>query len=128
MILRLINIEEIKQIFNWVLDQNGLNLIAWREVPVNNSVLGKYAFRNKPNIQQCIVSSSIFSGNSLERQLYIVRKKIEKHIAQINLSKQFYICSFSSRVVIYKGMVKSDVLGEFYQDLTNDPTYAFYCS
>ena len=112
--------EQIKQIFNWVLDQNGLDLLGWREVPVDHNVLGKYAFKNKPNIQQCIVSSSLFSSDSFERQLYIVRKKIEKHIAQINLSKQFYICSFSSRVVIYKGMVKSEVLGKFYQDLTND--------
>jgi len=106
--------EKIKEIFNWVLSQNGLDLLGWREVPVNTNVLGKYAFKNKPNVQQCIVGSSIFSNNSFERQLYIVRKKIEKHVAQIDLSKQFYVCSFSSRIVIYKGMVRSEVLGIFY--------------
>lgn len=109
-----------KQIFEWVVTDHGFQIIAWRNVPTNYAVLGQYALKNRPNVQQCIVFSPIFSGDALERSLYIVRKKIEKHVAQIDSVKQFYICSFSSRVIIYKGMVRSEVLGQFYQDLKDE--------
>ena len=121
--------DKLKKIIHWVLSQNGCRIISWRLVPVNDNVLGEYALKNKPNIQQCIVYSEGFTGDSLERRLYLVRKKIEKHIAQAYLNKQFYICSFSSRVVIYKGMVRSEVLGLFYKDLSNSlysSTFAIY--
>lgn len=116
------NLAQIKQIFQWILEQHGCEIVIWRSVPTNNKLLGQYALNNKPNIQQCIISSNIFTGDDLEKQLYIIRKKIEKYIAQIDLNKQFYICSFSSRVVVYKGMVKSEALGSFYTDLLN-PLY-----
>ena len=114
--------QEVKQIFEWVLEQNGLRKIGWRTVPLDEGVLGNYALQNLPNIQQCVVFSPDFVGNQLEKKLYVVRKKLEKSIAQVNLAKQFYICSFSSRIVVYKGMVKSEVLGQFYRDLLN-PAY-----
>lgn len=114
----------IKKFFKWVLRQCDIEILVWRTVPTNSSVLGQYALENKPNIQQCIVSSDVFTGDVLERYLYIARKRIEKHVAQINSSKAFYICSFSSKVVIYKGMVRSEVLGQFYQDLENSMYYS----
>lgn len=115
---------KMQKVFEWVVQEHGFRIIAWRNVPTCHEVLGQYALYNKPDIKQCIVYSEIFSGDSLERQLYVVRKKIEKHIAQLDPSKQFYICSFSSRVVIYKGMVRSEVLGQFYKDLVS----LDYCS
>lgn len=114
------SIAYIKKIFEWVLLEHGFKMIAWRVVPTNDSVLGEYALRNKPNVHQCIISSDMFAGDELEQQLYILRKKIEEHIAQVNSSKQFYICSFSSRVVVYKGMVRSEFLAQFYQDLLDE--------
>ena len=122
-------IEKVKKIFEWVLEQQGFQILAWRAVPTNDKVLGEYSLKSKPNIQQCIVYSKIFTGSVLERNLYIVRKKIEKNIAQTDLSRHFYICSFSSQIVIYKGMVRSEVLGQFYIDLIDDlytSTFAVY--
>ena len=116
------NENRIKQIFQWILEQYSCQVIAWRSVPTDDSLLGQYALINKPSIQQCIVYSGVLSSDDLEKTLYTVRKKIEKYIAQIDLNRQFYICSFSSRVVIYKGMVRSEVLGSFYKDLI-DPLY-----
>ena len=116
------NVSRIKQIFRWILEQYNCQIITWRSVPTNDSLLGQYALENKPDIQQCIIYSKMLSNNDLEKTLYVIRKKIEKYIAQIDSSKQFYICSLSSRVVVYKGMVKSEVLGSFYKDLT-DPLY-----
>jgi glutamate synthase (ferredoxin) len=116
-------LEEIKKIFRWVVEQNGFKIILWRNVPVDENVLGQQALKNKPGIYQCIVYHDLLSGDKLERALFILRKKIEKNIAQTNFNKQFYFCSFSSRVLVYKGMVRSEVLGQFYNDLSN-PLYS----
>lgn len=116
--------EEIRHIFNWICSDNNFKIIMWREVPVCQDVLGEQALINRPNIEQCFVHSDKFSDDDLERQLYILRKKIEKQIAytKFDSSRDFYICSFSSRMIVYKGMVKSQALGFFYKDL-HDPEY-----
>nr|YP_009541610.1 ferredoxin-dependent glutamate synthase [Synarthrophyton chejuense]AYR05619.1 ferredoxin-dependent glutamate synthase [Synarthrophyton chejuense] len=117
------SINEIYKVFKWVAEQNNFHVIGWRSVPIDQNVLGKQAYESKPIIQQCLVRSNNLSGDNLERSLYVLRKKIEKNISQLNLSKQFYFCSFSSRTIVYKGMVKSAVLGKFYKDLCN-PSYS----
>lgn len=114
----------IQKICQWVLEEHNFSLIMWRDVPTNESVLGIQSKQNQPYIQQCIVYSDNFKDDELERQLYIIRKKIEKLVAQtnLNLNQQFYFCSFSSRTIVYKGMVRSEVLGQYYIDLYN-PKY-----
>nr|WCH56079.1 glutamate synthase [Calliblepharis sp.] len=113
------NFESLRQICEWALEEEELTIISWRNVPVNESVLGIQAKINQPSIQHCIVRSLKLTGDFLERKLYIARKKIEKLVAQtfLNINKQFYICSFSSRTIIYKGMVRSQVLAQYYLDL-----------
>nr|QCI04710.1 glutamate synthase [Bornetia secundiflora] len=115
-------LDDIKNLFNWILDKYGIILIGWRQVPVNSSVLGKQARCNEPLIMQCLVKSNNLRAEDLERQLYIIRKNIENLINQTNanINKSFYICSFSSRMVVYKGMVRSEILGKYYLDLFND--------
>nr|WCH55484.1 glutamate synthase [Hypnea pseudomusciformis] len=114
------NCEHLRKICEWVLEEEELSLIIWRNVPVDSSVIGKYANITQPFIQQLVVSSKL-KGDYLERKLYITRKKIEKLIAQTlsDFNKQFYICSFSSRTIVYKGMVRSEVLSHYYLDLSN---------
>ena len=118
-------LEETKQICEWIIENSGYKIVLWRSVPVDENVLGQQALRSKPSIQQCVINCPGLLGDILERNLFILRKKIEKNVAQadFDLSKQFYFCSFSSRVVVYKGMVRSDVLRQFYKDL-NDPLYS----
>nr|YP_009314889.1 Glutamate synthase [Scinaia undulata]SCW23344.1 Glutamate synthase [Scinaia undulata] len=118
------NLEELQEIFSWVIIQEGLEFIGWRSVPVVEEVIGMQAKSNKPIIQQCLVRSSSLEGDNLESALYLVRKRIEKAVAQAYdaISHSFYICSFSCRIVVYKGMLRSAVLGQFYQDLYN-PRY-----
>lgn len=103
----------------------GLKLLGWRKVPINPVVLGVQARENQPQIEQIIVQSDL-SGDALERQLYIARRRIQlsKPATQEDRLawKDFYVCSFSHRTIVYKGMVRSEVLGTFYTDLTN-PTY-----
>ena len=103
----------------------GLNVMGWRVVPVNSEVLGVQAKEFQPHIEQVLVSSDDgLAGDELERKLYIARSQVGK-----KLSDDFYICSFSCRTIVYKGMVRSEVLGAFYSDLTNpefETTFAVY--
>lgn len=101
-----------------VVSAANLKVLGWREVPVKPEVLGVQAKQNQPHIEQVMVASPAgLSGDALERILYIVRSGIGKRLAD-----DFYICSFSCRTLVYKGMVRSTILGEFYEDLKN-PNY-----
>ncbi|MCL1468846.1 glutamate synthase-related protein [Argonema galeatum] len=120
-----------KQVVEGILAGAGLKLLGWREVPVEPETLGTQARENQPRIEQLLVTSDDLRGDSLERTLFAVRKRIEKALRAENrqgsqptgLGSDFYVCSFSSRTIVYKGMVRSAVLGEFYTDLKN-PVYA----
>lgn len=95
-----------------------LTVLGWREVPVKPEVLGIQARNNQPHMEQILVTCSTgCSGDELDRRLYIARSTVGKKLAD-----DFYICSFSCRTIVYKGMVRSVVLGEFYLDLQN-PAY-----
>jgi glutamate synthase (ferredoxin) len=110
-----------KSITTEVVHQEGCRVIGWREVPVNPDTLGIQAKENQPYIEQVVIAGTQ-TGDELERELYMVRRKIVKAIQSEGTVKpgdDFYICSLSSRTIVYKGMVRSEVLGEFYQDLTN---------
>ncbi|MCC5599649.1 glutamate synthase-related protein [Nostoc favosum] len=95
-------------------------VLGWRVVPVQPDLLGVQARENQPQIEQVLLGSVDKSGDELERQLYITRRRISK--VATNISEEFYICSLSSRTIVYKGMVRSAVLGSFYDDLKN-PAY-----
>ncbi|MEA5599850.1 glutamate synthase large subunit [Nostoc sp. UHCC 0252] len=103
-----------------VATEEKLIVLGWREVPVQSDLLGVQARENQPQIEQVLLASVDKSGDELERQLYITRRRISK--VATNISEEFYICSLSSRTIVYKGMVRSAVLGDFYQDLKN-PVY-----
>lgn len=114
-----------REIVEQVVAKEGLILLGWRAVPVNESVLGIQAQENQPQIEQLLVSSPQKQGDELERTLYKARYRIGKALVgqrTLKWSEDFYMCSFSSRTIVYKGMVRSAVLGEFYTDLKN-PDY-----
>ncbi|MGJ3247274.1 MAG: glutamate synthase-related protein [Elainellaceae cyanobacterium] len=120
-----------RQIIEDVIRELGFKMLGWRTVPVKPDVLGVQALEHQPQIEQLIVQST-FEGEELERELYLLRRQIGHSVAGELSSdlpndvaeglKDLYICSFSSRTIIYKGMVQSSVLGEFYTDLTS-PLY-----
>ena len=86
-------------------------IYRWRQVPVNTRVLGDKAEINRPEIVQVIFKSNNkkLKDDDLERDLFVIRKKIEKQSNLLKL-KDFYICSFSSRSIIYKGMFLAEAL------------------
>ncbi|MEM9272669.1 MAG: glutamate synthase large subunit [Cyanobacteria bacterium P01_F01_bin.143] len=116
---------EGKEFIERIVTEENLTILGWREVPIKPGVLGIQARENQPHIEQILVTSAEgLTGDALDRKLYIARSRIGK-----KLYDHFYVCSFSCRTIVYKGMVRSEILGQFYTDLTNpdyETTFAVY--
>ena len=100
--------------------EEGAALIGYREVPRNNSVLGDISGAAEPYIKQVFIKADL-RQEDLERTLYIIRKRVEREIRESDLRQKsfFYIPSLSSRVLVYKGMLTSVQLRDYYSDLTD---------
>ncbi|MEM6161696.1 glutamate synthase large subunit [Erwinia sp. P6884] len=93
-----------------------LSVVGWREVPVNREVLGEIALSSMPRIEQLFINAPAgWRPRDMERRLYMARRRIEKRIAD----KEFYVCSFSNQVNIYKGLCMPADLPRFYLDLAD---------
>lgn len=110
--------EEGKALISQTLQEKGLEVLGFRFVPVNPSAIGQVAKDAMPYFLQVFVArpKDIAKGIDFERKLYIARRAIEKRAYAKNLAR-FYICSFSSRTIVYKGMLISTQLSDFYLDL-----------
>lgn len=104
--------QTILSVFIEEVEREGLQLMHVRAVPTNSAILGKDALETEPAVKQVFVTGA--EPQTLERKLYIVRKKVEKRVA----NKDFYICSLSSKNIVYKGMLSSTQLREYFPDLT----------
>jgi len=113
--------EKCKTYIETELLKNNFNIYRWRQVPINTSVLGSKAEITRPEITQVLFTpkNKSINGKTLERKLYETRRKIEKECLKNHLN-QFYICSFSSKSIIYKGMFLAESLSEFYLDLQDE--------
>lgn len=110
-----------KDIMLRIISEEGLNLIAFREVPRDNTVIGHISRAAEPEIEQILLGSEL-SQEDTERKLYIIRKRIENEVRDSDLVQKnlFYIPSLSTKVLIYKGMLTSPQLGEYFLDLTDE--------
>ncbi len=99
--------------------KEGLPFLGWRDVPMCPEILGEPARACMPCIRQCFIGrpASVGKGIDFDRRLYVVRREFEQS------SEDTYICSLSSRTVVYKGMFLVTQLRRFYPDL-QDPDYA----
>ena len=112
--------ETCRTIVESELTKSNFSIYGWRQVPVNPKVLGEKADRTRPEIAQVLFKHNIkeLSGKNLERKLYETRRKIENEAIKSNL-KDLYICSLSSKSIIYKGMFLAEALSDFYTDLND---------
>ncbi len=108
------------EVLNRYIEAEGLTLIAWRKVPVDGSVIGEIARSTEPLIRQVFVKGN-YEQDLLERKLYLARKQAERTISDSSLAgkNSFYLPSFSSKVMIYKGMFTPSQLRDYFKDLTN---------
>ena len=115
-------IKKIKSIIKDIIVKEGLELICWRDVPVDSSVLGVSVKANEPNIKQLFIrkGKGLKSESELERKLYVVRKLISSALHKNkNNEENFYIPSLSTRTIVYKGMVLAPNLSKYYLDFQN---------
>ncbi|MGB8489487.1 MAG: glutamate synthase large subunit [Bacteroidales bacterium] len=118
------NSEEAERCEEILLDtvrEEGVNVIGFREVPRNNSTIGNIARQAEPRIEQILLGADI-PQDDLERKLYIIRKRAEKKIRNSDITQKnfFYIPSLSTKVLVYKGMLTSIQLAEYYEDLNDE--------
>jgi glutamate synthase (NADPH/NADH) large chain len=101
----------------------GQSLLGWRDVPVDDSTLGKTARDTQPVIRQVFVAAGKGSldRDAFERKLYIIRKASGHAIRALGLTNanEFYVPSFSHRTIVYKGMLLAEQIGPFYEDLSD---------
>ena len=107
---------EILSIMIEEIEREGLQLMHLRQVPTNPECLGDSALTTEPAIKQIFITGvSDDKVDSFQRTLYIIRKRIERRISH----PDFYICSLSNTNIIYKGMLSSMQVRQYYPDLTN---------
>jgi len=108
--------QEILAIMKEETEREGLQLMHLRSVPTDDSVPGKGAHEVEPAIKQVFITGKgEMETTLLERTLYKIRKKVERRISD----EDFYICSLSSRAIVYKGMLTSGQLRRFFPDLSS---------
>jgi glutamate synthase (NADPH/NADH) large chain len=122
-----------KRVVAELVAQQGQRLVGWRKVPTQADVadIGPTARAAEPFIEQLFVAAGAgpdgqpLSGDAFERRLYLIRKQASHRLrgdGRLNQAKAFYVCSLSTKVLIYKGMLTPDQLLPYFPDLA-DPDY-----
>jgi glutamate synthase (NADPH/NADH) large chain len=115
---------ECEETIESFIDGEGQRLIGWRDVPVNNSGLGESVIPTEPRVRQVFVArgDNCTDQDAFERKLFVIRKQIENRVrqAEIEGGSDFYFTSFSSRTLVYKGMLLANQVGEYYLDLQDE--------
>ncbi|GAB6098573.1 glutamate synthase large subunit [Halanaerocella petrolearia] len=103
-----------------VIREEGQEVLGWRQVPVDTSNIGDSAASTRPVIKQVFIKKDETIDN-FELKLYLIRRKIEKAIAESDIKNKEYfnIPSFSNSVLVYKGLLLPRQINDFYQDLTD---------
>jgi len=98
----------------------GYTIYGWRHVPVNVSCLGDKANATRPEVEQILIANTKgVDEEQFERELYVIRRRIEKAALTAQVP-ELYICSLSCRSVIYKGMMLAEQVAVFYPDLMDE--------
>ncbi len=115
-----------RELVSKALRDEGLVVVGWRTVPLRPEALPPSVRERHPQVEQVVATSPALAGDDLERALLLARRAVGRALSRqpiIRRLDDLYICSLSSRTIVYKGMVTSAVLPEFYPDL-QDPGFA----
>ena len=104
---------QARKMFEVIVEKEGMQFLGWRTVPVDSSILGSKALAKMPFIEQGFVArpANVKKGLDFDRKLYIARRVFEQS------ADTTYVCSLSSRTIVYKGMFLVHQLRGFYKDL-----------
>ncbi len=108
-----VGVQNVCRIFDQLAKSEGIPVLGWRDVPCHPAQLGAGARRTMPRIRQCFLKrpAGIDPGADFDLRLYVLRRVFEKQ------DTDTYICSLSSRTIVYKGMMLVSQLRSFYDDL-----------
>jgi glutamate synthase (ferredoxin) len=130
---------ELERLVAETLAEHGLELLAWRDVPTDNTDLGATALDSEPAVGQVFVAPAADADiaqrftspetadpetdralRGFDRALYVARRAIENRATTVEGADSFYVVSLDRQRVVYKGLLKGDQLGDYYPDLTDD--------
>ena len=110
-------------IFEAEIKKQGLHILGWRDVPVNSAVLGEIAKTTEPFVKQVFVGKSDSKQTEFDFNLKLfAARKISEHTiydSKLSESKFFYLPSLSTKIIIFKGLLKPEHINEYYLDLFN---------
>ncbi|WP_211311775.1 glutamate synthase large subunit [Halarchaeum salinum] len=99
------------------LGEHGLDVVAWRDVPTDNSDLGQTAIDSEPHVAQLVVTPDEYmDDDDFDRALYIARRAVEAAVDH----ERFYVCSLDRQTLVYKGLLKGDQVRGYYPDLRDE--------
>lgn len=119
--------EDLKAQIKDIINQK-FKFLGWREVPIKQDEIGEIAKRTQPTIIQGFISKEGIKTENFERDLFVLRKRLEK-LSENPQYRDFYIPSLSSRNIVYKGLVTAPKLRDFYYDLQDsdyETAYAIF--
>ncbi|XP_045493540.1 glutamate synthase [NADH], amyloplastic isoform X2 [Colias croceus] len=115
--------QDIEAKFKDLAESLGLRVLCWRTVPTNNTTIGQVARNSEPYMRQVFVTGDIDDEKHLSQQVFVLRKRASHEL--VVPGARFYICSLSLRTVVYKGLLTSNQLWEYFKDLSN-PAFTTY--
>ena len=113
--------KQCEAILEQIVVEEGQQLIGWRDVPTNDSLLGPTARDSKPIVRQVFIArnNDLSDDAAFERKLYVIRRRASREVKRSNI-EGFYISSLSYKTLVYKGMLTASQLPQFYPDLADD--------
>lgn len=113
--------QKSRAVFEQLIIEEGQKLLGWRDVPTDNSSLGKSALKSEPFVQQVFIgkADNITDNETFERKLFVIRKRSHQEIIQSKIDTYWYPCTLSSRTIVYKGMLRPEQVGKYYLDLSD---------
>ncbi|MFC7249710.1 glutamate synthase large subunit [Halomicroarcula sp. GCM10025324] len=114
---------DLRDLVESELAAEGLEVVAWRDVPTDNSDLGQTALDSEPAVVQCFVTSATGkTGDAFENQLYVGRRVLENTVEaeQPEGHERFYVVSLATDIVVYKGLLLAEQLPEYYPELNDE--------
>ena len=116
------NRAKCEAIITEIIAEENQTFLGWRDVPVDNSNIADAARHVEPCMRQVFIASTHADNNVFERKCFVIRKRIEHAVRKLNLQDkaQFYVPSFSSRTIVYKGMLLANEVGVYYKDLVDE--------
>ena len=116
--------QNFKSLIERIIGEEEQIFIGWRDVPVNNQSIADAAKQVEPVMQQVFVkrNTECDTQSAFERKLFVIRKRIEIEISKLNKNDpaKFYIPSFSSKTIVYKGMLLAAEVGVYFKDLKDE--------